>query len=129
MQVESLRRIATPQRAAELWKLLPEGVAGRPCPWCAGPLSEVQLTLDDRRLALDVCRTCQGAWFDAKELATFTPTPPAPLRGPRLSPSARLAVGLAKVEADALGRKAVTQAGTAVVILYAVLRVLRRLLR
>ncbi|MBI4423190.1 MAG: zf-TFIIB domain-containing protein [Elusimicrobia bacterium] len=48
-------------------------MAGLPCPRCATPLATVQAA----ELELDVCRSCEGVWFDKDELSRTLKSPAA----------------------------------------------------
>src|SRR5260221_11485971 len=71
------------------------GVAGRNCPMCEHPMTEVPLTVDGNSLKLDVCRICQFFWFDPKELESLPQAPPpVPTRESLLPQAAREALAI-----------------------------------
>jgi Zn-finger nucleic acid-binding protein len=45
--------------------------SSRKCPSCAQRLSEFTECVNDRRIRLDLCRSCQLMWFDKNELEAF----------------------------------------------------------
>ena len=62
-------------------------------------MRETPIATGAEHLALDVCKPCQLLWFDATELAQFSPARQAPPpRTDRLSPDAAEALFLAEAE-------------------------------
>ncbi len=106
--VAVLRRFAPKERVDALWNdvaRIATGTGGR-CPSCRRPMRVATERLDGKPLTLDVCRTCQFVWFDADELAAFSPGGTEPRGGdPDLSPEARRALAVAKVEAVSAGER------------------------
>jgi len=46
-------------------------LSNRKCPCCVQMLKEFTVSRDNRRIHLDLCRTCQLIWFDKNELEAF----------------------------------------------------------
>ena len=62
---------------------------GRNCPQCAEKMAVVQFALPDKPLFVDVCSSCQWAWFDATEyakVATLRPPAAKPRPSGRFTP-------------------------------------------
>jgi Zn-finger nucleic acid-binding protein len=109
--VALLRRFADAKRVRDLWLNLAVGHGDAPCPSCARPLLSTPVDCGGRTIAIDVCKPCQMLWFDADDLAAFSPGRQAPAASPdHLSPAAAEALVAARYEADALGEKAERQA-------------------
>lgn len=93
-----LRRIASPQVAAELWTSAHEGRGEhkRPCVQC----KKFMLSVSTANLAdpqsVEICTRCQIAWL-RPELCRQLASAPSPVP-PQLSPSARQALALLEVE-------------------------------
>jgi Zn-finger nucleic acid-binding protein len=128
-----LRKFAPRNRVNELWFQLADGTPGDPCPSCARPMTGTRVACEGLAVDLDGCRTCQTIWFDADELARFSPDrrepPPRADANADLSPRARAAVARATVEAETLGTRAQTQAAAVIAILVAIVRILTILVR
>jgi Zn-finger nucleic acid-binding protein len=76
-----------------------EGAAGRNCPMCDHPMTEVPVTVDGNILKLDICKICQFFWFDPKELESLPQAPPpAPTRESQLPQAAREAIAIQQVQ-------------------------------
>jgi Zn-finger nucleic acid-binding protein len=101
LTIALLRRFAPAERLRRLWRALADGTPGDPCPSCARPLLVVA-PHGERTVAIDVCRGCQLLWFDAEELAAFSPERQAPPDEPGLSPAAAEAFVGAKQRVDEL---------------------------
>ncbi len=68
-----LRKYLKDDTVRKLWL---EAVNGskpsqRKCPCCVQMLKEFTVSRDNRRIHLDLCRTCQLIWFDKDELEAF----------------------------------------------------------
>ncbi|MGB2862215.1 MAG: zf-TFIIB domain-containing protein [Sedimentisphaerales bacterium] len=71
--VAVLRKYLKDDTVRRLWL---EAIAGstlsnRKCPCCVQMLKEFTVSRDNRRIHLDLCRTCQLIWFDKNELEAF----------------------------------------------------------
>ncbi|MHC4251413.1 MAG: rhomboid family intramembrane serine protease [Planctomycetota bacterium] len=74
---------------------------GRPCPHCGRRMAVVPADAGDHKVELDVCRNCACVWFDPGERATLPQAPPPPPTKPEdpdLSPEAREAVAMERVD-------------------------------
>ena len=72
---------------------------GRPCPHCGRRMALVPVDTGGRTLELDVCKPCSCVWFDPGEWGALPTSPPPPQAlEPELSPEAREANAMAKVE-------------------------------
>jgi Zn-finger nucleic acid-binding protein len=101
VNVALLRQFAPPQRVRAIWLNFPDGEPGPPCPSCARPLVDTAAPAGLATIRLGVCRPCQVIWFDADELAAFSPQRQVPAPKPRdLSPEAAEAVALERIEAE-----------------------------
>lgn len=125
----TLRRIAPRKRVRSLWNGLGRGTPGDPCPSCANPLDATRVGAGADAIDLDACRTCQLIWFDANELARFSPEHQRPQD--RISPeydglslAACEVLASAKIETKARREKARVQASTAVAVIVIVARLL-----
>jgi Zn-finger nucleic acid-binding protein len=106
-----VRQFAPANRVRELWINIPVGRAGAPCPSCRRPLLATPVACGERTIDVDVCRACQVLWFDADELAAFSPKRQAPRKSTEpLSPAATEAVVRAKMYAESLGEQAEEEA-------------------
>ncbi len=67
MTVPQVRKMAGDHFATSLLRKINTCVTlgGRPCPFCSGEMR--QFVLDEPRLQLDACRSCNLVWFDAQE--------------------------------------------------------------
>jgi Zn-finger nucleic acid-binding protein len=100
VNVALLRQFAPPQRVRAIWLNLPDGQPGPPCPSCARPLVDTAAPAGLATIRLGVCRPCQVIWFDAGELAAFSPQRAAPAPKPReFTPQAEEAVALERIAA------------------------------
>lgn len=96
-----LRRFVPPERLRKIWRRLGEVERGDRCPSCRHCLHTLPVDHAGRRLEIDACGTCQLLWFDAGELAAFSPerqAPPDPHGG--LSEAAREAMAIAQLQLD-----------------------------
>jgi Zn-finger nucleic acid-binding protein len=68
-----VRRHLSAEAVREFWlKATTESTpSSRKCPSCAQRLSEFTECVNDRRIRLDLCRSCQLMWFDKNELEAF----------------------------------------------------------
>lgn len=107
-----LRQFVPHDRLTRFWLRTEGGRPGGACPSCANAMSLVTIEQSGRALELDACRRCQLLWFDADELAAFSPEHQAPPPQPpeKLSPRAAEALVGALPGAEELGDKAITQA-------------------
>jgi Zn-finger nucleic acid-binding protein len=99
--VDVLRRTFAREEINAVWRraVSSEGTAGPACPSCRNAMIEVSATADEHPLRIDVCRLCHFLWFDADELARFTPLPPKPEPAEQeLPPEARQALAIAQVQ-------------------------------
>jgi hypothetical protein len=83
-----LRRFGPEYRVKAIWTKLGEGPPGGPCASCDRPMVAAPTVAGTCWLVVDTCRKCELLWFDAKELASFTPIgralhPPPPTLSPR----------------------------------------------
>jgi len=68
-----LRRHLKSDTVRELWRtaMTESKPSDRSCPSCGNALREFASRGDDRRISLDLCKTCQLIWFDKNELEAF----------------------------------------------------------
>jgi len=71
--VAVLRKYLKDDIVRKLWL---EAITGstpsdRKCPCCVQALKEFTVSRDNRRIHLDLCKTCQLIWFDKDELEAF----------------------------------------------------------
>ena len=73
--VEMLRRFAPKDRVHHIWRqVVEQHVAGDlRCPGCEGPLRRAGFDSHGHSVGLDACPHCHIVWFDANELAEFSP--------------------------------------------------------
>jgi membrane associated rhomboid family serine protease len=86
-----------------LWQSARGGRAGRgrPCPHCDRPMDLVRMPPGAGDLELDVCRRCLCVWFDPTEYEALPHRPPPPRPAePELSPRAREAVAVMRLDAE-----------------------------
>lgn len=92
-----LRKTLERSAVNNLWRSARDGNGkpARPCPVCAAAMTEVTTT--GEQLHIDVCVRCHMMWFDGGELDAMpeTTAPPPP---PEMSPAARAALAIHKVE-------------------------------
>lgn len=93
-----LRRFAPSDRVRAIWVNLPASRPGADCPSCSRMMAETKVAAGDDHVELDVCKACQLLWFDADELARFSPQrqSPPPRERP-FSPAAAEAVATADI--------------------------------
>ena len=103
VSIELLRRTFAQESINCLWSRVISGAGspGRACPCCKHAMTEVALTDHRDSPAVDVCRLCHFAWFDASEIGELQPReiPAAPAAG---SAAARKARGLSPVKNNSL---------------------------
>lgn len=94
-----LRETAPRGFANGLWAASAEAkpVQRRRCPICTYPMVEVLAPVGPA-VEVDVCRACQFAWFDPKELDGVAPAPEETEPLPEIPPDPRWVVAMAKVE-------------------------------
>lgn len=92
-----LRKYLKSDAVKELWRTaVVEGTpSDRRCPSCGHALREFEAGRDNRRISLNLCKTCQLMWFDKNELEAF----PRAEKLNRLDMNENLA--LAKIELEA----------------------------
>jgi Zn-finger nucleic acid-binding protein len=111
LNVAVLRQFAPGKRVRDLWLNLPVGREDGPCPSCGRPALATPVACGARTIDVDVCRPCQVLWFDADDLAAFSPQRQAPEQKTHdLSPRAAEAVVAAAVQAQELGDEAEREA-------------------
>ena len=68
-----LRRYLKSETVRELWRtaMTESWPSDRKCSSCGNALREFASHRDDRRVSLDLCKTCQLIWFDENELEEF----------------------------------------------------------
>jgi len=71
--------------------------SNRKCPSCVKMLREFTVSSGNKRIRLDLCRTCQLIWFDKDELDVF----PKVEKLPRSVMDANLAIAKIQLEAQA----------------------------
>ena len=71
--VAVLRKYLKDDTVRKLWleAITSSTLSDRKCPCCVKMLKEFTVSRDNRRIHLDLCRTCQLMWFDKNELETF----------------------------------------------------------
>jgi len=71
--VAVLRKYLKDDTVRKLWLEAITGstLSNRKCPCCGHTLREFAASRDNRRISLDLCRTCQLMWFDKDELEAF----------------------------------------------------------
>jgi membrane associated rhomboid family serine protease/Zn-finger nucleic acid-binding protein len=96
--IELLRKRFTPESNNPLWlhAMRGEGRVGLPCPSCLQPMIGVALS-ERAEINVDVCQHCHFIWFDAHEVDTLVPRPPASV-SPELPQKAREMLAIAEVE-------------------------------
>ena len=102
MTLELLRRAVPQPMVNRLWQRARSGEhpVNRSCPACKRRMAEVPVALDaDRTLHLDVCTGCHVVWFDPREFESLPKLPPKPVEKEQLSPEAREAIAMAKLDA------------------------------
>ncbi len=65
-----VRKSVSPATYRQLWAQAIKGTAGgaTPCVVCGRPMIELSVPLSDQQILVDLCKGCQFAWFDAREL-------------------------------------------------------------
>ncbi|MBA2432843.1 MAG: zf-TFIIB domain-containing protein, partial [Chthoniobacterales bacterium] len=99
--MDVLRRTFARDQINAVWRraVAGTGAPGTACPSCRNAMIEVSASHDPEPLRIDVCRLCHFLWFDAEELARFTPLPPKPAPVVEELPlEARQALALAEVK-------------------------------
>ncbi len=73
--VEMLRRFAPKDRVSRIWRQAMEEhvVSDLACTGCAGPLRRATFDAQGVNVRVDACTHCHIVWFDANELAEFSP--------------------------------------------------------
>jgi len=71
---------------------------GRPCPHCGRPMAVVPADTGGLEVEFDICMRCACFWFDPGERGALPTTPPASISEPELTPQAREAAALVKVD-------------------------------
>jgi membrane associated rhomboid family serine protease/Zn-finger nucleic acid-binding protein len=102
MTLELLRKAVSQPVVARLWQRACSGQypAGAHCPTCYRRTAQVPiLSAADKTTYLDVCVPCHVVWFDMHEFEALPKLPPKPSKREELSPQAREALALARVEA------------------------------
>lgn len=68
-----LRQYLKDDTARKLWleAITVSTLSNRKCPCCVQMLKEFTVSRDNRRIHLDLCKTCQLMWFDRNELEAF----------------------------------------------------------
>ena len=68
-----LRKYLKSDTVRELWRtaVVESTPSDRGCPSCGHTLREFAASRDNRRISLDLCKTCQLIWFDKNELEAF----------------------------------------------------------
>jgi Zn-finger nucleic acid-binding protein len=71
--VAVLRKYLKDDTVRKLWleAVTASTLSNRKCPCCVKMLKEFTVSRDNRRIHLDLCRTCQLMWFDRDELEAF----------------------------------------------------------
>src|SRR4029453_18547130 len=98
--IELLRKRFTRESINPLWlhAMRGEGGVGPPCPSCGQPMIGVVLS-DRAEINVDICKHCHFIWFDAHEVDTLVPRPPASvIAEPELPQQAREILAMAEVE-------------------------------
>ena len=113
-----VRQFVPRDRVARFWRGAGDGRDGAACPSCSNAMALLAASHAGRELTLDACRRCQLLWFDAGELAAFSPERQAPPRdSPRLSPASAEALGGAMPSAERLGDQALDEADEVLFVL------------
>ena len=75
LSIELLRRTFAKESINPLWLRIirGDGRPGRDCPCCERAMTEVALADHPDSPAVDVCRPCHFAWFDASEIGELQP--------------------------------------------------------
>ena len=75
LSIELLRRTFAKESINPLWLRIirGDGRPGRDCPCCGRAMTEVALADHPDSPAVDVCRPCHFAWFDASEIGELQP--------------------------------------------------------
>lgn len=73
LNVAVLRKYLKDDTVRELWlaAVSKSTPSNRKCPCCEKVLKEFTVSRDNRRMHLDLCKTCQLMWFDRDELEAF----------------------------------------------------------
>ena len=68
-----LRKYLKSDAVMGLWRTaaVESTLSERMCPGCGHALREFAANRDNRRISLDLCKTCQMMWFDKDELEAF----------------------------------------------------------
>ena len=68
-----LRKYLKSGAVRELWRtaVVESTRSDRMCPGCGHTLREFTANRDNRRISLNLCKTCQMIWFDKNELEAF----------------------------------------------------------
>ncbi len=114
MTLEVLRKAVPQPLVNRLWQKARSGqyATHRSCPACKRRMAEVPIALPaDKVLPLDVCTGCHFVWFDPQEFESLPKCPPKPVQDDTLSPKAKEALALAKL--DALNHEQPTLSGVA----------------
>ena len=118
-----LRQFVPRDRVARFWQSTADGRGGAACPSCSNAMAVIVATHDGRELELDACKRCQLHWFDAGELAAFSPERQAPPRHPpEFTPQGAEALIGAMPSAEILRDEALTEAGELFLVLATLVR-------
>ena len=68
-----LRKYLKSDTVKKLWRtaVVESKQSDRMCPGCGHTLREFTANRDNRRISLNLCKTCQMMWFDKNELEAF----------------------------------------------------------
>ena len=117
-----LRKHLKSDAVKELWRTAVVGStqSDRECPSCGHTFREFAVGRDNRRISLNLCKTCQLIWFDKNELEAF----PRAEKLNRLDMNENLALAKIELEAELEDeqRSAENVIGRVVDILFLVLR-------
>jgi len=82
------------------WRIAREETVsqGRPCPHCGRRMTVVPADTGGLDVEFDICMRCACFWFDPGERGALPTTPPASISEPELTPQAREAAALVKVD-------------------------------
>jgi membrane associated rhomboid family serine protease len=102
MTLELLKKAVPPSATARLWQRARSGQyrPGAHCPTCRREMTQVPLqSAAHKTTYLDVCVPCHVVWFDAHEFEALPRAAAQPRADETLSPNARQALALARLEA------------------------------